>query len=164
MSNKTLATHLYSLFIFVAGCVVFWLFGGGEEPENNRVDNKEEIMAQPAAKKLAVVEDAQEQRKNIGENDSVYQSTELQENEFISSTVEGDAEVDLSDSKTNSKRRDTKKQVEQDLKECESTIPSSTPTPSTSWDGMHGTVATRCTPSWRRNRTHGGSTTCTATC
>lgn len=126
MSNKTLATHLYSLFIFVAGCVVIWLFGGGEEPENNHVDNKEEIVAQPAAEKLAVVEDAQEQRKNIGENDSVYQSTELQENEFISSTVEGDAEVDLSDSKTNSKRRDTKKQVEQDLKECESTIPSST--------------------------------------
>ena len=126
MSNKTLATHLYSLFIFVAGCVVFWLFGGGEEPENNHVDNKEEIVAQPAAEKLAVVEDAQEQRKNIGENDSVYQSTELQENEFVSSTAEGEAEVDLFDSKTNSKRRDTKKQVEQDLKECESTIPSST--------------------------------------
>ncbi|MBO7441820.1 MAG: conjugative transposon protein TraM [Paludibacteraceae bacterium] len=126
MSNKTLATHLYCLFIFVAGCLGFWLFGGGEEPENNHVDNKEEIVAQPAAEKLAVVEDAQEQRKNIGENDSVYQSTELQENVFISSTVEGDAEVDLSDSKTNSKRRDTKKQVEQDLKECESTIPSST--------------------------------------
>lgn len=126
MSNKTLATHLYSLFIFVAGCVVFWLFGGGEGPENNHVDNKEEIMAQPAAEKLAVVEDAQEQRKNIGENDSVYQSTELQENEFVSSTAEGEAEVDLFDSKTNSKRRDTKKQVEQDLKECESTIPSST--------------------------------------
>ena len=122
MSNKTLATHLYSLFIFVAGCVVFWLFGGGEEPENNHVDNKEEIVAQPAAEKLAM----EEVQKNVEENDSIDQSTELQENEFISSTVEGDAEVDLFDSKTNSKRRDTKKQVEQDLKECESTIPSST--------------------------------------
>lgn len=129
MSNKTLATHLYSLFIFVAGCVVFWLFGGGEEPENNRVDNKEEIMAQPAAEKLAVVEDAQEQRKNIGENDSVYQSTELQENEFISSTVEGDAEVDLSDSKAPLKansKRGGKRQEESESKDNESTIPSST--------------------------------------
>lgn len=122
MSNKTLATHLYCLFIFVAGCVGFWLFGGGEEPENNRVDNKEEIVAQPAAEKLAM----EEVQKNVEENDSVYQSTELQENEFVFSTVEGEAEVDLFDSKTNSKRRETKKQVEQDLKECESTIPSST--------------------------------------
>ena len=65
MSNKTLATHLYSLFIFVAGCVVFWLFGGGEEPENNHVDNKEEIVAQPAAEKLAM----EEVQKNVEENE-----------------------------------------------------------------------------------------------
>lgn len=126
MSNKTLATHLYSLFIFVAGCVVFWLFGGGEEPENNHVDNKEEIVAQPAAEKLAAVENAQEERKNVEENDSIGQSTELYENEFVSSMAKDDAEIESFDSQTNSKRGDTKKRVEQDLRECESAIPSST--------------------------------------
>lgn len=125
MSNKTLATHLYCLFIFVAGCLGFWLFGGGEEPENNRVDNNEEIMAQPAAEKLAM----EEVQKNVEENDSIDQPTELQEEEFISTIAEDDAEVAMSDSKAPLKansKRDTKKQVEQDLKECESTIPSST--------------------------------------
>jgi hypothetical protein len=104
MSNKTLATHLYSLFIFVAGCVVFWLFGGGEEPENNHVDNKEEIVAQPAAEKLAM----EEVQKNVEENELADQSTELQEEEFISTIAEDDAEVAMSDSKAplkaNSKR------------------------------------------------------------
>ncbi len=122
MSNKTLATHLYSLFIFVGGCVVFWLFGGGEEPENNHVDNKEEIVAQPAAEKLAM----EEVQKNVGENDSIGQSTELYENEFVSSMAKDDAEIESFDSQTNSKRGDTKKRVEQDLRESESAIPSST--------------------------------------
>lgn len=125
MSNKTLATHLYCLFIFVAGCVGFWLFGGGEEPENNHVDNNEEIVAQPAAEKLAM----EEVQKNVEENELADQSTELQEEEFISTIAEDDAEVAMSDSKAPLKansKRDTKKQVEQDLKECESTIPSST--------------------------------------
>lgn len=129
MSNKTLATHLYSLFIFVAGCVVFWLFGGGEEPENNHVDNKEEIVAQPAAEKLAAVENAQEERKNIEENDSIDQLTELQEEEYISTIAEDDAAVAMSDSKAPLKansKRGGKRQEESESKDNESAIPSST--------------------------------------
>ena len=125
MSNKTLATHLYCLFIFVAGCVVFWLFGGGEEPENNHVDNKEEIVAQPAAEKLAM----EEVQKNVEENDSIDQSTELQEEEFISTIAEDDAAVDLSDSKAPLKansKRGGKRQEESESKDNESAIPSST--------------------------------------
>lgn len=125
MSNKTLATHLYSLFIFVAGCVVFWLFGGGEEPENNRVDNKEEIMAQPAAEKLAM----EEVQKNLEENELADQSTELQEEKFISTIAEDDAEVAMSDSKAPLKansKRGGKRQEESESKDNESTIPSST--------------------------------------
>ena len=125
MSNKTLATHLYCLFIFIVGCLVFWLFGGGVESENNHVENKEERVAQPI-EKIAVVE----VQKNVEENDLADQSTELQEKESISSTVEDDAEVGLSDSKAslkvNSKREETKKQEESESKENESTIPSST--------------------------------------
>lgn len=125
MSNKTLATHLYSLFIFVAGCVVFWLFGGGEEPENNHVDNNKEIVAQPAAEKLAM----EEVQKNVEENDSIDQPTELQEEEYISTIAEDDATVAMSDSKAPLKansKRGGKRQEESESKDNESAIPSST--------------------------------------
>lgn len=125
MSNKTLATHLYCLFLFVGGCLIFWLFGGAES-ENNPVENKERSVAQPT-EQIAVVEGV---HKNVEENSLADQSTELQEKESISSTDDDDAEAGLSDSKAslkvNSKRSETKKQEASESKENESTIPSST--------------------------------------
>lgn len=126
MSNKTLATHLYCLFLFVGGCLIFWLFGGEAESENNHVENKEERVAQPT-EQIAVVEGV---HKNVEEDSLADQSTELQEKEYISTIAEEEAKVDLSDTKASlekhSKREETKKQKEPDSKENESAIPSST--------------------------------------
>ena len=53
MSRKTLAIHLYCLFLFVGGCGIFWLFGGGDGEKTSLEDNKAECMAQQTTDNVA---------------------------------------------------------------------------------------------------------------
>ncbi len=45
MDNKRLAIHLFSLFLFVGGCVVFWMLGG-DEAKDAHVETSFEVSQQ----------------------------------------------------------------------------------------------------------------------
>lgn len=53
MSRKTLTIHLYCLFLFIGGCGIFWLFGGGDGEKTNLEDNKVECTAQQTTDNIA---------------------------------------------------------------------------------------------------------------
>lgn len=53
MSRKTLTIHLYCLFLFIGGCGIFWLFGGGDGEKTNLEDNKAECTAQQTTDNIA---------------------------------------------------------------------------------------------------------------
>ncbi len=47
MNNKILATHLFCLFLFVGGCVMFWMLGGGEEADMEALKPEPDINVIP---------------------------------------------------------------------------------------------------------------------
>ncbi|MEE1082912.1 MAG: conjugative transposon protein TraM [Paludibacteraceae bacterium] len=53
MSRKTLTIHLYCLFLFIGGCGIFWLFGGGDGDKTGLEDNKAESTAQQTTDNIA---------------------------------------------------------------------------------------------------------------
>lgn len=53
MSRKTLTIHLYCLFLFIGGCGIFWLFGGGDGEKTGLEDNKAECTAQQTTDNIA---------------------------------------------------------------------------------------------------------------
>lgn len=53
MSRKTLTIHLYCLFLFIGGCGMFWLFGGGDGDKTGLEDNKAECTAQQTTDNIA---------------------------------------------------------------------------------------------------------------
>ena len=53
MSRKTLTIHLYCLFLFIGGCGIFWLFGGGDGDKTGLEDNKAECTAQQTTDNIA---------------------------------------------------------------------------------------------------------------
>ena len=53
MSRKTLAIHLYCLFLFIGGCGIFWLFGEGDGEKTSLEDNKVEYTTEQTTDNVA---------------------------------------------------------------------------------------------------------------